>query len=258
MNDYITQPRYQRILTAVAIVLWAVLPTQPATAATLTLVTSNYPPFSYEEDHSQKGIAVDIVREVFARMNEPIKIVALPFPRAVSMIKNGEADAIFPFAMSNARKQFVTYPFERLITDPGTLFVRADSDIVFDGDYSKLAKYSIGMQRGTDHGPVFMKALTTFNVRVDEAIDQEQNIQKLAAGRFDIAVGPQLVVRSAAKRIGLLPQIKVLYSGISEGDAYVGFSKKRDYRRLIERFNQTIKKMHEDGSYNRLVRTASP
>jgi polar amino acid transport system substrate-binding protein len=258
MNVYMTQRRFQRLSATVAFVLWAILIAQPATAATITLVTANYPPFSYEEDHIQKGIAVDIVREVFTRMKQPIKIEALPFPRAVSMIKNGEADAIFPFAMSNARKQFVTYPVERLINDPATLFVRADSDIVFNGDYSKLAKYSIGMQRGTDHGPVFMKSLITYNIRVDEAIDQEQNIQKLIAGRFDIAVGPKLVVRSAAKRIGLLPQIKVLYSGISEGDAYVGFSKKRDYSQLIERFNQTIKKMHEDGSYNRLVHAASP
>jgi polar amino acid transport system substrate-binding protein len=250
--------RFQRFFARMALALWIVLGAQAVGATSLILVTANYPPFSYEEEHVPKGIAVDVVKEVFARMNVPISIQFVPFPRAISMIKNGEADAIFPFALSDIRKQFATYPDERLITDPGTLFVRSDSDIVFDGDYSSLAKYTIGMQRGTDHGLVFMQALKNYHVHVDEAIDQEQNIQKLVAGRFDIAVGPKLVVMSAAQRIGLLPQIKILYSGVSVGDAYVGFCRKKDYSHLIHRFNQTIRKMQQDGSYDRIVRKASP
>lgn len=231
---------------------------QTATAAALTLVTSSYPPFTYEEDHVPKGIAVDLVREVFARMHQPVIIQVVPFPRALLMIKRKEVDGIFPFAMNDERKAFTVYPSEKLITDSATLFVRADSDIVFNGDLSRLAQYTIGMQRGTDQGPAFNQALSTYHLHIDEAIDQEQNIQKLVAGRFDIAIGPKLVTQSAAKRIGLLPQIKILYSGLSEGDTYVGFSRKKDYRQLIERFNQTIKKMRQDGSYDRIVQKGAP
>jgi polar amino acid transport system substrate-binding protein len=226
-------------------------------AEPLLLVTANYPPFSYEESGRQKGIAIDLVKEAFSRMHQEIRINLIPFPRAVLMVKSGEADGIFPFAMRDERKLFVRYPVERLITDPGMLFVRADSTIVFDGDYAKLAVYTIGMQRGTDHGPVFMQALKTYSIKVDEAIDQEQNVMKLIAGRFDIAVGPGLVVQHAAKRNGKLSEIKILSSRISEGDAYLGFSLAKNHDVVIQALEKTIRQMRRDGSYDKIVRTYS-
>jgi len=231
---------------------WA---TQAAFAQPLLLVTANYPPFSYEEGGVQKGIAIDLVKEAFARMQQEVRIQLVPFPRAVAMIKNGEADGIFPFAMSEDRKEFASYPAERLFADPGTLFVRADSTITFNGDFSKLKNFTIGMQRGTNHGPVFMQALKTYEIKTDEANDQEQNMLKLTAGRFDIAVGPKLVVMSAAKRVERFSAIKVLYTGISEGDAYVGFTKQRNMDQVIARFEQVIKKMRQDGSYEKIMRS---
>jgi polar amino acid transport system substrate-binding protein len=223
-----------------------------AIAAPLLLVTAYYPPFAYEENGQQKGIAVDLAKEAFARMHQEIRIEFVPFPRAISMVKSGEADAIFPFAISEEREKFVRYPSERLVSDPATLFVRADSTIVFDADISKLARYSFGKQRDAIVGPSFVEALKKRSARIDESIDQEQNILKLVAGRFDIALGPSLVVQYAAKRIGKADEIKVLYSGVSDGAAYLAFTRQRDYSLLITQFEQTIRKMRRDGSYDHI------
>src|SRR4051812_29535911 len=103
-----------------------------AIAGPMTLVTAYYPPFAYEENGQQKGIAVDLLKEAFARMHQEMRIEFVPFPRAISMVKRGEADAIFPFSISAEREKFVRYPSEILVSDPATLFVRSDSIIVFD------------------------------------------------------------------------------------------------------------------------------
>lgn len=220
----------------------------------VVLVTAQYPPFSYEEDGQQKGLAVDLVREAFARMRQPLRIEFVPFARAIEMVKSGEADGIFPFALSEDRKVFALFSSEKLLVDPGSLFVRADSTITFDGDYAKLSPYTIGMQRGTNHGPAFMQALSTYNIKTDPAENQERNITKLVAGRFDIAVGPRLVVLYAARQAGKAGEIKLLYSGVSEGFAYLGVSRLRNREALLQQFDQTLRRMRQDGSYEKIVR----
>ncbi|MBC7917267.1 MAG: transporter substrate-binding domain-containing protein [Rhodoferax sp.] len=223
-----------------------------AWTAPLVLVTANYPPYCMEEDGKAKGVAVELVKEAFSRMHQDITIVFVPLPRAIEMVKSGQADAIFPFAMRQDRKQFFHYTTEKLLSDPGALFVRADSTINFDGDYAKLNSYSIGMQRGTYQGDAFMQAIQTYHLKIDEAVDQEQNVRKLVAKRFDIAVGPRLVVQDAARRVNEASAIRVLYADVSEGSAYVAFSTQVNRDALIAQLDLTFRKMRQDGSYRRI------
>ncbi len=245
--------------TAVCTLLVALtlgMPLHGAWAAPLTLVTSNFPPYSMEEGGQAKGVAVELVKEAFSRMHQDIKIVFVPFARGIEMVRNGQADAIFPFALRQERKQFFNYPTEKLLSDPGALFVRADSTINFDGDFAKLANYSIGMQRGTYHGDAFMQAIQTYQLRIDETTDQERNVRKLLANRVDIVVGPRLVVQDAARRMDEDASIKLLYSDISEGSAYIAFSTQGNREALIAQLDQTLKKMRLDGSSRRIFGAA--
>lgn len=226
-----------------------------AAAEAVVLVTANYPPFSYEENGEAKGIAVELIREAFSRLRQEIRIEFVPFARAVELVKNGDADGVFPFAFSEERAVFAQFSSEKLLSDPGSLFVRTDSALIFTGDYSRLSGYSIGMQRGTNHGPAFMQALSTYGIKTDNAENQEQNIQKLLAGRFDILVGPRLVVSYAARKTGKSSEIKLLYSGISEGHAYLAMSKRRNRENIIHGFDREIKKMRQDGSYEKILKT---
>ncbi len=61
----------------------------------LKLVTLEFPPYEYSENGEIKGSAVEVVKEAFKRMGQPIKINAYPWARAIKMVEGGEADAIF-------------------------------------------------------------------------------------------------------------------------------------------------------------------
>ncbi len=243
--------------TMVRTVAWLALAAVPwsAMAAPFSIVTSNYPPFCFEDKGVQKGIAVDVVKEAFTRMNMEVQIAFFPFPRAIAMLKEGQADAIFPFSFQEDRASYTLYPHEKLVEDSQTLFVREDSSIVFNGDLKALQHYTFGRQRDAGNGPVFTEALRNGTItKVDEAVDQRQNILKLVGGRFQIAIGPRLVVLFYAKESGSLAQIRELRPAVDKPlAAYLGFAKNKNLESILERFDQTLHKMRQDGTYDRIV-----
>ena len=224
-----------------------------ALGAPAVLVTANYPPYSYDESGEVKGLGVELIREAFRRMHHDLEIVVVPFPRALEMVKAGEADGIFPFAIREDRKALVEYSSESLLADPAALVVRAGSTITFDGDLSKLSGYTIGRQRGADYGPAFQRAVAAYHLNVEDAIDQENNMRRLLAGRFDMIVGPHLVLLDVARRLHRSDDIRVLYSGLSVGDVYVGFAKTPRARSLMAPFDQALRTMRLDGAKARIL-----
>ncbi len=124
-------------------------------ADSLKVATLVYPPFQYEENGEAKGIAADIVKEIFKRMNQPIEIKFYPFPRA---IREGKSDVIFTFYYKKEREQFAEYSKESLVDQTISLFVHKDSPIVFDGNLSKLSQYKFGLVRFS-YGKVFDEAV---------------------------------------------------------------------------------------------------
>ena len=228
-------------------------------ASTLLFVTIQYPPFSYELDGKQLGIAVELITVASARLHQEIKIEFVPFVRAMHMIQNGEADAIFPFAKNESRLAFAVYPTQSLIEQQPTLFVRKNSDISFDGDLHKLSHFTFGIERGANYGPEFAQAIKDgIILRTDGAEDQQHNLIKLVHGRFDIAVGPRAVVFYYAKMAGLLAEIKELQPAVGkEVIAYLAFSRIKNSQAIVDKYDDEFKKMRKDGTYDKIVRAYS-
>lgn len=224
-------------------------------AAPFEVVTSDYPPYSFMEGDAQKGIAVDVLKEAFARMKVELRVEFLPFPRAVQSFQRGRADGIFPFSVKEERLAYTLYSKEYVVADTPALFVRADSPITFGGHIGQLAQYVFGKQRDAFNGQVFADAVSQGVItKVEEAKDQRQVVMMLVASRFDIAVGPRIVVRYYAKETGNMHKLKELQPALEKPlPAYLGFSKHGDYTALAERFDQTLAQMHRDGSYQRIM-----
>ena len=158
-------------------------------ASTLKLVTLQYPPYEFEENGEIKGIAVEIIREAFSRMNQPITISLHPWATALGQIENGEADAVFTAFKAPEREEFADYSKEVLITQTISLFVKRKSNITFDGDLKKVNQYAFGVVSNISYGSNFDDAvkngITTKWVKSDSA---EVNMQRLLEGHFDILV----------------------------------------------------------------------
>lgn len=238
------------VMLGISISLWMLLTMQSA-AESLQVVTLQYPPFEYEEQGAIKGIAVDIVKEVFARMQQPITITLYPFARALNMIKESEADAIFTFSKLPERETYADYPSEVLIEQTISLFVQQDAPITYDGDISSLRSYTCGVIRGAQYGPVSDEAMKI--MKVEEVTDHRQNVLKLVNNRLDVILGPRLVILFTIKELGQQGAVKELSPSLETVPTYLAFSKTRIAPEIKVQFERLLKELKDDGTYDKII-----
>ena len=225
-----------------------------ASARTLELVTLQYPPYEYAEEGEVKGFVVDIVTEVFRRMQQPIHISLLPWARSIQMIENGTADAIFTAYKTPEREAFADYSKEILMPQIISLFVLKESTIQFDGDFSKLANYRFGAVRKVSYGRIFDKAVTNGLIQTpDMANTGEKNIDKLLTERFDILVSNKYGALEILKKKGLTEQVKELKPAVENVPSYIAFSKQRNLTQVRDEFDAVLAEMKRDGTYERII-----
>lgn len=221
---------------------------------TLDIVTLEYPPYIYQERGIVKGVSVEIIKEAFIRMNIPFKITIMPWIRAMKQMKTGESDAVFTIYKTREREEFLYYSNEVVIDQTVSFFVKADSEIKYKGSLEDLREYRIGIVRGVSYGSVFDNGVLNGTLSKIVTVDSgEQSFLMLLRNRIDIVVsnrhGAYTILNRLKKSSGvkeLLPEIEFLPS-------YIGFSRKKNLQDIRDKFDKVLKKMKEDGSYNRII-----
>lgn len=94
---------------------------------------------------------------------------------------------------------------------------------------------------------------------IQEVVNNEMNIKKLAAGRFDVFVGVKLTILNLSRQMGYADKIKIVpmtETGrpylLSSSKTYVAFSKKTMTKEMAEQFSLTLKKMKADGTVKKI------
>jgi polar amino acid transport system substrate-binding protein len=248
------EPMKRKLYPVILSVVLAITSHMTAFADTLSVVTLHYPPYCYDENGEVKGFGADLLREVFRRMDIPIQIKVLPWKRALKMVKDGKADAVFLAFKTDEREQFADFPEEVFITEPTSFFVRKDSDITWDGDLSSMSMYKFTRPLGYSSGTEFDTAVKTGVIpRIEDAGSPQITIRKLIKERVDILVANRYVILDELKKMNKVGEIKELEPVINEDPSYLAFSKKRNMRKVIENYVEVIKSMKNDGSYQRII-----
>ncbi|MCP4132733.1 MAG: transporter substrate-binding domain-containing protein [bacterium] len=221
---------------------------------TLILLTLQYPPYEYKtEDGNIEGIAVSIIREAFSRMKQPIQIKLYPWPRAIKMIETGKADAIFTAYKNPERETFADYSKEVLMPQIVSLFVAKNSTITYTGDLKKLKAYRFGVVRKVSYGKVFDELVKNKTLpNIDTVKMGEQNMNKLVNGRFDILVSNKYGALDILKKMDKPDAVKELSPPLQSVPSYLAFSKKRNRGDIRDRFDIILKKMKQDGTYDKI------
>lgn len=220
----------------------------------LKLVTLQYPPYEYEENNEIKGVAVEIVKEVFRRMGQPVNIKLLPWVRAVAMVENGLADGFFTVYKTPEREVFAHYSKEVLIMQVISFFVKEDSLITFNGDLKKLRKYKIGVVRGVSYGEKFDNAVKDkILTDIEDVTIGEQNFYKLISSRIDIIVSNKFGAIHIIDRLNMRGEIKELDPIVQTVPSYIAFSRKKGLVSLRDKFDKTLRDMKNDGTYDEII-----
>jgi polar amino acid transport system substrate-binding protein len=247
----------QGLLCAAIVAVWA-LGGRPAQAEPLRLVTGlNEAPFEDLSNDKAPGFSVEVLRQVFAAMDQGASFEAFPWRRSWMMIARGEADGIFSDSRSAERERICSFPEESLKQERWVLFVRA-------ADVGKLKFTSFDDLAGHDvavHGPVpglfeqptvspeLWKFLREHHNMI-ETTGGNASFRMLESGRVDYAVVNLSSGMLDIANLGLSEKIKPLLSrGVIEDGTYICFSKARVSSALVDAFSRALKQFKQTEAY---------
>ena len=219
-----------------------------AVAADYKVTSLDWPPYTNEKLPAQ-GASSAVVSEAFKAAGDSVKIEFYPWSRAVMMAKTDKAYvAYFPeyYSKENAATFLYSDPIG---VGPLVFIERKEAPVKWDS-YDSLKGKKIGVVKdyvNTDEldAKIANKALTA-----DVALDDSKNIQKLAAGRVDVAVIDlnvyNYLVKNDSSVKAVADKLQVNGKVLEDKKIYVCFKKSPEGEKALKAFNEGLKKVDPD------------
>ncbi len=240
------------MIRAAAFVIGCLCWLSAARAETVALTTGqDDPPFT-DSTRPDGGIATRLVLAVFHEMGYETKLDWLPWRRGYSLTKTGVYQASFPYLKTPERERDFIFS-DVVFSDPSYLWTRAgDSLSAEDPDGFKGKTICAPQGYHTPLLDLLRPMIARGEVLVERPDTPEKCVQMLAANHVDALSGqrPEIAIPLQANHLegiivqGATPLMKL--------DFHVIFNKQD--AALARRFNQTLQRMKDDGSYaNRMA-----
>ena len=165
------------LLTAVVVAAPLAGVTPRASAADITLMTTDYPPY-FSANLPNGGPLTEIVVEAFKAVGHHASIQFVPWVRAMEFAKAGKVDGLHGAWHSEEREAWFVFS-DPLPGNKVVLFKRRGAKPERFTSYADLAPYTIGIVRGYRNPAGFEAA----DLRTDEADSDVANLRKLANSR---------------------------------------------------------------------------
>ena len=235
--------------SAVILIYALILVPLPSIAAELKLVADNWPPFT--SDKPGQRIAADLVEQALKRTDISANTKITQWKNVLDGIKSSKYDAIVGAWKNFEREQYLL--FSRPYLENRIMLVgRIDNKITFN-DVTQLTNKSIGIVEGYAYGEAIANNEKIIKVKSATVTD---SLKKLLDKKVDFILTDSIVAQSMKQH---LPQeIKnqlLIYSKVVVTHS-LHFAIRKDYpnaNKLLEKFNNTIRSMIADGSYNRIL-----
>ena len=151
------------------------------------LATLEWPPYN-SETLPQGGVNTALVRAAFAAAGYRLEVETFPWSAAVYKgLHDARFDGYFPEYLSPAARRDC-YLSERAGESPVVLAKRKDSQYPPVRGVSDLARYRIGVVQGYNNTEAFDANVARGVQKVDVALSDEQNLDKLAHGRVALII----------------------------------------------------------------------
>jgi len=246
-----------KLIVVVLVLIGSLFSTQSFADEILKLAILDFPPYEFKKGPEIDGISVQIVKEVFKRMNQPISIELLPWSRALLYLEEGKIDGLFEILKKPEREKFADYSKVVLMDENASLFVIKDSNIIFDGDFNKLKDYTFGVRQDFSYGHKFDQAVKDNVInKIIKKVEMESLLHLLNRGRIDILIGDKYGIPylySQMESSIKYKDIKRLSPDVEFTPSYMAFSKKRNLAKTRDNFDKFLSEMKKDGTYSKII-----
>lgn len=161
-------------------------------------IGTGYPPYYYKSDGKLKGVCIEIVDGVCARLGMQAEYVEYPWRRLLLSAKKGEVDAILPLFKTEERQEFLRFGDLELAYEEVYLFVEKGSSLERQ-NHEQLLLNPIGVVAGYSYGPRFDELENITKVTTQSDMHQ---IRMFSHNRFSVGIGNRFVVTHYAQQVG--------------------------------------------------------
>ncbi|MBK1992189.1 transporter substrate-binding domain-containing protein [Campylobacter sp. 2018MI35] len=208
-------------------------------------IEPTYKPFDYKENSKLTGFDVDLLEAIAKDLNISLNWVEMNFDGLIPALKTGKIDMIAS-AMSVTEERKKNADFSNTYYMTKNLYIKRKDDASLTTK-DDLANKKIGVQLGTLQENA---AKNIKNAIVEANADLNVAILALKNKKIDAII----LDKDVAK--GYLEQNTDLSSFFEEDDGSSGFSfafDKDKQKELIEKINQTLEKLKQNGIYENLL-----
>ncbi len=234
-----TSSLFRKVLSGLLFFCTLVFGTTPLQANDLSkinVVTSYFPPFSFEEDGQVKGIAVDRAEQIFAHLNISPKINIYPWARAYTIAEKTPNTLIFSMARTDKREKAFKWVGEIVGFDVH-LYRRADRGDIKIGSFDDLNKYQVvGLLKDVKTSYLKARGISVTGIR-----SENLGINMLIRGRADLMASDRNSMDYRIKQLGIKPNTLIPIFPLHElsKPLYAAFNKETDDK-IIEKFREAL------------------
>ncbi|MDO6528155.1 transporter substrate-binding domain-containing protein [Motilimonas sp. 1_MG-2023] len=228
----------------------------PVEKALRIVTLQDFKPFIWCDEQQVKGIDIDIITELFHRIESPFTIECMPWKRALTYLRNGTVDALFSAYKTTEREAFATYLDYPLHTSVFSIFTHK-GNINSYSQTSDLYDKRIGISSGYSVNPEFDQAKAEQRFAISEIKSTESGIRMLLMDRIDFYINGKTVVLNKAKEMGVANQLYDMSRPMHEPKpAYLIISKAakiHNKEQLINKLNRSLEQMWQDGTIETII-----
>ena len=245
---HISKLSYFRMLLATVVfaclLISLIFPGNTQDRSEITITAANYPPFEIADPiDGLTGFDHEVVTEAFRRVGQPVRIVFLPWNRAIMEIKSGEAAAVLSCAHRAQREEFAFFS-DQLSTSTDGIYYRRDHEAKKVKSVDELKDQRVAAVNGYSS---FLK-LRDLGMEPHSVPDDETGLKMLRLGRFDYFYNGKQATDFLISQSGQTGLFKFI--SLSEKPLYLCLSKAYPGAgQLLDDFNKGLAAVKADGTY---------
>ncbi len=215
-------------------------------------VTLDFPPLQFTNTTGKvDGAVVKIVTTVMTHLGHDVTIEVLPWERALRMVKDGRADAIFTAYKNDERELFFDYSREMLIQQVVSFYTINTKKIAIPNDLIALKNKRIGTTSTISYGKKFDAIRDKLNTIRSDSL--EANLDKLINGQLDLIISNIYVADYTVDHLNFSKSIIRLYPEVERVPSFIAFSKTKKLTALRDAFDKELKKIKLSGEYKKTL-----
>ncbi|MHA6494397.1 substrate-binding periplasmic protein [Pseudomonas borbori] len=216
-------------------------------------------PFSLlQPDGTVVGINIDLNREVLTRLGCQVRLVKLPWARALKELELGRLD-ILPGAFRKPERERFAY-FSGAVLPPSRNILFMHRDALARWPVESLLElentaFRLGAQTNVSYGPDFhqLMAQEAFAARVALVANRDSLWRMIGKRRIDGVIADEHSGMHEIQALGLGDSITPTRVVVSTEAAELAFSKHSLDSAFVEAYVNVLQSLVNDGTYERIV-----